>query len=117
MGEHKRTISIVATWVYNHKVSLHLGPNKTVMQVIGCSAAIACAMSGTPPMYLANGEFLPKPITLVRVHRWLGLQWRADGDWMQHAQWCVAVCSAMMGMLVALLENGSVPMAIVHHQS
>ena len=97
-------VGVVAAWAHDYKVSLHLGRGKTVMQIVALGASRAASSASAWPLYRPIDSFLPKRVLVVDSHGWLGLLWRTDGSWLHHAQWCVAVCSAMVDTLCSLIS-------------
>ena len=47
------------------------------------------------------------------THRWLGLQWREDGDLSAHAAMTIAACSVLVTLLAQLVAKATVPMAVI----
>ncbi|CAE7246984.1 unnamed protein product [Symbiodinium natans] len=109
-GEALRTLGVIAAWAWDVKVSLHLGPSKTVVQ----QWRPGLQQSETvihPLLFPQHAPLLPAPLEGVQVHKWLGLKWAVCGEWMSHVTPLLAQCSATVDMLCTLLTSQRIPLA------
>ena len=68
-----------AAWCHRFKASFHVGPAKTVVQVVGDAARCLASSSSLPVIYRPVGGSATW-LLFVEQHKWLGLLWRADLD-------------------------------------
>ena len=106
-------VQVIQDWAKDYKASLHTGPSKTVMQASGPEASLAVLHTAIAA-YLQQGlHALPSAIEWALSHRWLGLNWRHDGDLEAHMNTILATCHVLVNYLCFALHQQAIPLAIV----
>ena len=111
-GAAQEVLRVVADWASVHKAAFHIAQRKTVATVFGAAATVAAMMAG-PKLYFPEagygGAFT---ITWVQRHKWLGMLWRNDLDWLPFALSRVGAASSCLSSLVGLVYARAIPLTM-----
>jgi hypothetical protein len=101
-GALQQTLDVVAAWTKEFGPELHVGPRKTVGMTIGLSG---------------HGEgtltYEGVALTLVTMHRYLGVLWPRDLDFTHFLQQRLQFASAELAQLAGFASSRSMPWLIV----
>ncbi|CAE8644499.1 unnamed protein product, partial [Polarella glacialis] len=111
-GELRRVIGIVQQWCTLYKATFHCSESKTVLFAIGPQPSVNMLYQGSTLYFVQRPGQLPKPLMWSKRHKWLGVLWSSDLDFLPQAQARVAACGSIMSTLFGLLEGGVVPLAL-----
>ena len=114
-GEADRVMNIVYEWAVDFKATLHVGPEKTVVQAGGCQLLVSGLRLSAPLKFRQPQPHFPIPLTWRNNHKWPGLQWHADGNFDHHAATILAACSTLVSFLCGLVTNDRIPVGIARH--
>ena len=101
-GAAQAALDCMAKWAFLHKAAFHVGPDKTVALVPDSAVG--------PGLVMNIPGKLPCAIHDKQRHRWLGLLWPADLDFLP----CLSAQLGQAGQIVAnitgLMESGGLPL-------
>ena len=102
-GAAQLALQDVAVWAFQHKVSFHVGAEKSV--------ALAKQQEVQPILVFPVVGASPQEVCVRPSHRWLGLLWPANHDFLPALLQAVHAAESHVLSIVGLVSSGGLPLA------
>ena len=102
--------NIFNDWASVHKCRLHVGSAKTVVMVCGPEESRTAAESSQPVTLKQAGDEAPTALHMVRQHRYLGVMWPADLNFLAALHACLQTAESAFKPLLSLVTERALPL-------
>ena len=110
-GEMHRTLGIVSSWCRLYKTEFHTD-GKGVLQVVAHDQVRQVVHSQVKLHFRGAPDKAPAELPWVQQHKWLGLLWRADGNWLPFARQRIGAASSLVATLTGFIIHARLPLAL-----
>ncbi len=111
LGGLRGMVDITSRWCCQYKVAFHVGSAKTVVQAAGDGASAALSAGDCGFEFRREGV-PPASVAVVWQHKWLGLPWRADLDFVPALIARIKALEVRVADLASLVADGSLPLCM-----